>query len=152
MSKYETDLGKDRANYEPLSPVPFLERAARIFPGKPAIVDGERVITYAEMARRCRQAADALRKAGIGKDDTVSVLSPNGVALIEMFRRTDPNRFAWRQPPYEYEHDKMPIDILAGSDVLRTQIESGVPIGEIAASWTEDEAAFARLRQPFLMY
>src|SRR5258705_6352394 len=75
-----------------------------------------------------------------------------GVALIDMFRRLDPGRFAWRQPPYEYEHDKMPIDILAGSDVLRQQIESGVPIREIAGSWDEDEAGFRRLREPYLLY
>ena len=75
-----------------------------------------------------------------------------GVALIDMFRRSDPSRFAWRQPPYEYEHDKMPIDILAGSDVLRKQIESGVALGEIAASWADDEAAFRKLRERFLMY
>ncbi len=75
-----------------------------------------------------------------------------GVALIEMFRRFDPARFAWRQPPYEYEHDKMPIDILAGSDALRKQIESGVPVVEIAASWSDDEAAFGRIRRAFLMY
>jgi uncharacterized protein YbbC (DUF1343 family) len=75
-----------------------------------------------------------------------------GVALIDMFRRLDPGRFAWRQPPYEYEHEKMPIDILAGSDVLRRQIESGMPIREIAGSWEDDEAAFRRLRAPYLMY
>ena len=75
-----------------------------------------------------------------------------GVALIDMFRRSDPARFAWRQPPYEYEHDKMPIDILAGSDVLRQQVESGVPMREIAGSWDEDEAAFRRLREPYLLY
>jgi uncharacterized protein YbbC (DUF1343 family) len=75
-----------------------------------------------------------------------------GAALIDMFRRFDTGRFAWRQPPYEYEHDKMPIDILAGSDALRRQIESGVPVREIAASWKEDEAAFRRLRAPYLLY
>jgi uncharacterized protein YbbC (DUF1343 family) len=75
-----------------------------------------------------------------------------GAALIHTFRRLDPAKFAWRQPPYEYEHDKLPIDILAGSDVLRQQIEREVPIPEIAASWREDEDAFARLRKPFLMY
>jgi uncharacterized protein YbbC (DUF1343 family) len=74
-----------------------------------------------------------------------------GVALIDMFRRLDPGRFAWRQPPYEYEHDKMPIDILAGSDVLRRQIESGMPIREIAESWQDDETAFRRLRAPYLI-
>jgi len=75
-----------------------------------------------------------------------------GVALVDMFRRSDPAKFAWRQPPYEYEHDKMPIDILAGSDTLRKQIESGMPIAEIAASWRDDEAGFRRLREPYLMY
>ncbi len=75
-----------------------------------------------------------------------------GVALIDTFRRLDTARFAWRQPPYEYEHDKMPIDILAGSAVLRRQIESGVPIKEIAASWKSDEAEFGRLRRRYLMY
>jgi uncharacterized protein YbbC (DUF1343 family) len=75
-----------------------------------------------------------------------------GVALIDTFRRLDTGRFAWRQPPYEYEHDKMPIDILAGSDTLRQQVESGTPIAEIAASWKDDETEFKRLRRPFLMY
>jgi len=83
-SKYEIALGKSEANYEPLSPIPFLERSALVYPAKSAIVDGERVITYADMWRRCHRAADALRKAGVGRDDTVSVLSPNGVALLEM--------------------------------------------------------------------
>ena len=75
-----------------------------------------------------------------------------GVALIAMFHAVDPKRFAWRQPPYEYEHDKMPIDILAGSDALRQQIESGMDARDIAASWQEDEEAFRKLRQPFLIY
>ena len=75
-----------------------------------------------------------------------------GVALAGMFRRTNPSTFAWRQPPYEYEHDKMPIDILAGSDVLRRQIEADVPAADIAASWREDEEAFRKLRAPYLLY
>ncbi len=75
-----------------------------------------------------------------------------GVALIDMFRRQDPAKFAWRQPPYEYEHEKLPIDILAGSDVLRKQIEGGTPLEEIASSWRSDEQAFAAMRQRFLLY
>jgi len=47
------------------------------------------------------------------------------VAAMAEFRRINPGRFAWRQPPYEYEHGKMPIDILAGSPALRGQIEAG---------------------------
>ena len=75
-----------------------------------------------------------------------------GVALIAMFHRANPSTFAWRQPPYEYEHDKMPIDILAGSDTLRQQIEVGVPAAEIASGWQEDEATFRRLRERYLLY
>jgi uncharacterized protein YbbC (DUF1343 family) len=75
-----------------------------------------------------------------------------GVALIQTFRRFDPSSFAWRPPPYEYEHDKLPIDILAGSDLLRTQIESDVSLIEIAESWRPDELAFRELREAFLLY
>ncbi len=45
------------------------------------------------------------------------------VELIDEFRREDPARFAWREPPYEYEHDKEPIDILYGSDRLRRTLD-----------------------------
>jgi len=75
-----------------------------------------------------------------------------GVALAGMFRRTNPSKFAWREPPYEYEHEKMPIDILAGSDALRKQIEADMPATEIAATWRQDEEEFRKLRAPFLMY
>jgi uncharacterized protein YbbC (DUF1343 family) len=75
-----------------------------------------------------------------------------GVALAGMFRKTNPSKFAWRQPPYEYEHDKMPIDILAGADTLRTQIEADMPAAKIAASWRADEDAFRAVRERFLMY
>ncbi len=75
-----------------------------------------------------------------------------GVALIQMFRRFAPQSFAWRQPPYEYEHDNLPIDILAGSDVLRRQIESDASPQAIAASWRGDEEEFRRMRKPYLLY
>jgi uncharacterized protein YbbC (DUF1343 family) len=75
-----------------------------------------------------------------------------GVALIRTFRRFDRAKFAWRQPPYEYEQEKLPIDILAGSDLLRTQIESEVSLEEVAESWRPKEAAFRELRNDFLLY
>jgi uncharacterized protein YbbC (DUF1343 family) len=75
-----------------------------------------------------------------------------GVALIDLFRRFDSAKYAWRQPPYEYEHDKMPFDILAGSDELRRQIEAETPVAEIAESWRDDERAFERQRAPYLLY
>jgi uncharacterized protein YbbC (DUF1343 family) len=75
-----------------------------------------------------------------------------GVALIEMFRHASPERFAWRQPPYEYEREKLPFDILAGSDRLRQQIEAGEDAEAIARSWREDEAEFRGIRANYLMY
>jgi uncharacterized protein YbbC (DUF1343 family) len=75
-----------------------------------------------------------------------------GVAVIEELRRADPSRFAWRPPPYEYEHRLMPIDILAGSSVLREALEAGATAGAIADGWTADEAAFRALRAPYLLY
>ena len=75
-----------------------------------------------------------------------------GVALLTAFRAAAPDRFAWRDPPYEYEHDKSPIDILAGSSELREQIEAGVPARAIAASWKPAVAEFNRTRERFLLY
>jgi uncharacterized protein YbbC (DUF1343 family) len=74
------------------------------------------------------------------------------VELIAEFRRQDPSRFAWRQPPYEYEHDKWPIDILYGSDRLRTAIDDGQDVEWLIASWSADEEEFRRTRQKYLLY
>jgi len=75
-----------------------------------------------------------------------------GAALIDAFHRALPDFALWRQPPYEYEHDKLPIEILAGSDTLRLQIESGRTDDEIAATWRADEDAFRKARAPYLLY
>jgi uncharacterized protein YbbC (DUF1343 family) len=75
-----------------------------------------------------------------------------GVAVIEELRAADPASFAWRPPPYEYEHRLMPIDILAGSDHLRAAVERGDSSSAIAATWRDDEAAFRALRTPYLRY
>ena len=75
-----------------------------------------------------------------------------GVALIKAYRDADPKQFAWRQPPYEYEHTKMPIDILAGSSELREQVESGMSARDIARSWTASVDAFRKIRDRYLLY
>jgi len=75
-----------------------------------------------------------------------------GAALIAMFHREAPSQPLWRQPPYEYEHDKLPIDILAGSPQFREQIEAGTSAGRMAESWRADEDAFRALRAPYLLY
>jgi uncharacterized protein YbbC (DUF1343 family) len=75
-----------------------------------------------------------------------------GVSLMRECYALAPKQFGWRPPPYEYEHDKMPIDILAGSPALREQIEGQVPLDEIVESWREGEAAFEAVRKPYLLY
>jgi uncharacterized protein YbbC (DUF1343 family) len=75
-----------------------------------------------------------------------------GVALLVAFRGASPKAFAWRDPPYEYEHDKPPIDILAGSSDLRVQIDAGVTAREIARSWEKPVEAFMKVREKFLLY
>ena len=71
--------------------------------------------------------------------------------LIEM-RAQNPATFEWRAPPYEYEHTKLPIDILSGSNELRQQVEAGVPVQTIAESWVPDQERFSAIRKPFLLY
>jgi uncharacterized protein YbbC (DUF1343 family) len=74
------------------------------------------------------------------------------VAVLIDMRNQNPAKFEWRQPPYEYEHEKMPFDILAGSSDLRKQIESGATAGAIYDGWRDGLAAFNRDRQPHLLY
>jgi len=75
-----------------------------------------------------------------------------GVSLLRECYGLAPKQFKWRDPPYEYEHDKMPIDILAGSPQLREQIEQQMPLAEIVESWRKGEAAFLEQRGPYLLY
>ena len=74
------------------------------------------------------------------------------VSLLRECFRSAPNRFQWLDPPYEYENDKMPIDILAGSPALRQQIENQVPLEEIVASWRPGIGEFEEIRRKFLLY
>jgi uncharacterized protein YbbC (DUF1343 family) len=75
-----------------------------------------------------------------------------GAALIAMFRQQDPGRFEWRQPPYEYELEKLPFDILAGTEDLRLSIERGESPTAIAQSWQADEETFRQLREHYRLY
>lgn len=74
------------------------------------------------------------------------------VLLTEAFREAGPEAFLWRDPPYEYEHEKLPFDILAGTAETREQIEAGIKAEEIARSWQPSVAEFERLRSRFLLY
>ena len=74
------------------------------------------------------------------------------VELIAEFRTQNPSRFAWREPPYEYELDKQPIDILFGSDRLRAVIDSGSDLRAFEESWTADEETFRHSRAKYILY
>jgi len=75
-----------------------------------------------------------------------------GVAAMGEFHRTAPEPFAWRQPPYEYVHDRMPIDILAGSDRLRQAIEADLQARDIVREWEAPTREFLAVREAYLLY
>lgn len=74
------------------------------------------------------------------------------VTLLHAIRLAGPERFAWREPPYEYERTKPPIDVLSGSAALRRRMDAGAAPAEIAAAWEPDVAAFGPVRARFLLY
>ena len=80
---YETGLGKTPANFEALTPLSFLARAARVYPDYPALIHGPLRQSWAQTEQRCRQLASALRRRGIGEGDTVSIVAPNVPAMFE---------------------------------------------------------------------
>jgi len=75
-----------------------------------------------------------------------------GIAFLAAARAQDPGRFRWREEPYEFVADRPAIDLLAGGPGWREAIETGIEPSVIAGSWAADEATFARLRQPSLLY
>lgn len=75
-----------------------------------------------------------------------------GLALLASARRLAPHRFAWRRPPYEFERRRLPIDILCGTDRLRTAIEHGQSLRTIERHWRSDLERWKRRRAPFLAY
>jgi fatty-acyl-CoA synthase len=80
---YETGLDKNAANYQPLTPLVFIERAASVHPDHVAIIHGSAQVPYREFYARTRRLASALAKRGIGKGDTVSVMLANSPAMLE---------------------------------------------------------------------
>ena len=79
---FDENLGKTPANHQPLSPLSFLERSARVYPNKESVVHGDRRYTWAQTFNRAKHLASALIKRGVSKGDTVAVMLPN---IPEMF-------------------------------------------------------------------
>ncbi|WP_319412932.1 acyl-CoA synthetase [uncultured Cohaesibacter sp.] len=82
-NRFETHLDRNSANYVPLSPISFLERAAAIYPDHDAWVHGEQRTSYKHFFSRCRQLAAALSARGIERGDVISVMLPNVPPMLE---------------------------------------------------------------------
>jgi fatty-acyl-CoA synthase len=84
VNPYDTPyLARTAANFAALTPLSFLARAAAVYPDKVAVVHDDWRCTYREFYARCRRFADALRRRGIRRGDTVAVMAPNVPALLE---------------------------------------------------------------------
>jgi fatty-acyl-CoA synthase len=82
-SMYDQHLGKNQANFAPLTPLTFLERAAYVYPDRLSVVHGAQSFSWAQTYARCRRLASALARIGVGKNDTVSVMLPNTPPMVE---------------------------------------------------------------------
>ena len=80
---YETGLDRNAANYQPMTPITILERAAKTYPRQTAIIHGALRMSYREFWERSLKLASALAAKGIGKGDTVSVMLSNTPAMLE---------------------------------------------------------------------
>ena len=80
---YDQDLERNAANYAPLTPLSYLERAAYVYPQRTAIIHGAFRATWADSYARCRRLASALSTRGIGVGDTVAVMLPNTPPMVD---------------------------------------------------------------------
>lgn len=89
MTDFHTGLGKNQANYQPLTPIDFIERTAQVYPNKVAIIyddlaHNELTQTWGQTFVRCQKLASGLKNLGIDKNDTVAVMMPNTPAMVEV--------------------------------------------------------------------
>jgi len=62
------------------------------------------------------------------------------------------HRFEWKAPPYEYEFERKPIDLIIGSREIRRRIENMEDLAEIERSWEDDLTAFNEMRRAVYLY
>ena len=75
-----------------------------------------------------------------------------GVCIILETFRLYPQKFKWKDPPYEYEFEKMPFDILVGNNWIREMINKLLPLSEIVGLWEKERESFINKRSEFLIY
>jgi uncharacterized protein YbbC (DUF1343 family) len=74
------------------------------------------------------------------------------LTLLAAIRQLYPDQFAWRQPPYEYETERLPFDLLTGDNAIRKGLENGQSVAELEESWKGDLVRFLEVRRGFLLY
>jgi fatty-acyl-CoA synthase len=83
INPYDADLERNPANYAPLTPLTFIERAAYVFPQRLAVIHGMKRFSWAQTYARCRRLASALARRGIGAGDTVAAMLANTPEMVE---------------------------------------------------------------------
>ncbi len=74
------------------------------------------------------------------------------LTLLQVILELYPQKFAWRQPPYEYETERLPMDLLTGDGGIRQGLEAGIPPAQMEAGWESGIAQFLSVRREFLLY
>ena len=86
-------------------------------------------------------------------NDTKSFLPyRTSLTLLQAVLQLYPEAFRYKEPPYEYEYERLPMDLILGSGKVRRQLEEGRPIGEIEEEWAEELAVFAGTRERYFLY
>ena len=74
------------------------------------------------------------------------------LSLLQAILHCHAGQFDWKAPPYEYEHKKMPIDLILGSQQIRTQLSDMKPVTALESDWQSELDAFDDLRKAYLLY
>ncbi|MEO0260512.1 MAG: DUF1343 domain-containing protein [candidate division WOR-3 bacterium] len=75
-----------------------------------------------------------------------------GVEIIKILKNVYPEKFEWKNPPYEFEKDKMPFDLLAGNSYIREMIEKNFDYKEIEEKWKKDLEEYKEEIKDFFLY
>ncbi len=76
----------------------------------------------------------------------------SGIAVVKLIHDLYPGEFKWKLPPYEYEYEKNPFDVISGSASLREAFERGDSLDEIKNSWQQPLDRFKKIRERYLFY
>ncbi len=74
------------------------------------------------------------------------------IALLKVIIEIHRDKFEWKEPPYEYEYDKLPIDLILGNNKLRKAIENGEDMLRIKEEWLSEGKNFFEIREPYILY